>query len=69
MIGFYYLDFPFFFDETFKQLNTPAARAAPTNGATINTQTCFRASPPRNNAGAKLLAGLTDVPVRLIPIK
>ena len=42
---------------------------APTNGAKINTQTWDKAFPPRKIAGDKLLAGLTDVPVRLIPIR
>ena len=41
---------------------------APTTGATMNTQTCWRATPPMNNAGAKLRAGLTEVPVNGIPI-
>ena len=49
-------------------MNTTAANAEPTNGATINTQTCFNASPPKKIAGAKLLAGFTDVPVKGIPI-
>ena len=40
----------------------------PTKGATINTQTWVRAVPPTNIAGAKLLAGLTLVPVKGIPI-
>ena len=37
------------------------------NGATMNNHTCFNASPPIITAGAKLLAGFTDVPVRGIP--
>ena len=41
---------------------------APTIGAKINTQTWFKAWPPRNNAGAKLRAGFTEVPVNGIPI-
>ena len=53
----------------FRYLNSVAAKAPPTNGDIINTQTCLRASPPRNSAGAKLLAGFTDVPVNGIPIK
>ena len=44
------------------------AITAPTIGAKINTQTCWRACPPMNNAGAKLRAGLTEVPVNGIPI-
>ena len=44
--------------------NTNAAKAPPTNGATMNTHTYFNASPPIITAGAKLLAGLTDVPVK-----
>ena len=51
----------------FKNLNTNEAKAEPTNGATINTQTCFKAVPPKNKAGAKLLAGFTEVPVSGIP--
>lgn len=35
----------------------------------MNNQTWLKASPPIITAGAKLLAGLTDVPVNLIPIK
>ena len=46
-----------------------AASAPPISGATINTQTCLIASPIKNIAGAKLLAGFTDVPVKGIPIK
>ena len=34
----------------------------------MNTQTCSSACPPRNNAGAKLRAGFTEVPVNGIPI-
>ena len=33
----------------------------------MNTHTFERASPPTNNAGPKLLAGFTDVPVKEIP--
>lgn len=47
--------------------NKPAI-TAPTIGANMNTHTCCNACPPRNNAGAKLLAGLTDVPVKGIPM-
>ena len=47
--------------------NKPAI-TAPTIGARMNTQTCSRACPPMNNAGAKLRAGLTEVPVNGIPI-
>ena len=42
---------------------------APINGAMINSHTCDRASLPSNIAGPKLLAGLTLVPVKGIPIK
>ena len=45
-----------------------AANADPINGAIINTHTCFNASPPAITAGARLLAGFTDVPVNFIPI-
>ena len=55
----------------FKNLYANAAIAEPTNGATINTQTCLIASVfptiAITAAGAKLLAGLTDVPVKAIP--
>ena len=44
------------------------AITAPTIGAKINTHTCWRAWPPMNNAGAKLRAGFTEVPVNGIPI-
>ena len=50
-----------------KPLNKIPAMTAPTTGARMNTQTCWRACPPRNNAGAKLRAGFTDVPVNGIP--
>ena len=36
---------------------------AQTIGATINAYTCWRATLPMNKAGAKLCAGLTEVPV------
>ena len=52
---------------TLKPLYIKPAIIAPTTGANINTQTCWRACPPINNAGARLLAGLTDVPVNGIP--
>ena len=51
----------------FKPLNNKPAITAPTIGAKMNTQTCCKAWPPRNNAGAKLRAGLTEVPVNGIP--
>ena len=41
---------------------------APIIGDKMNTHTCSRACPPKNNAGAKLRAGLTDVPVNGIPM-
>ena len=46
-----------------------AAIAAPTNGAAINNHTWDKASPPRNTAGDKLRAGLTDVPVNGMPMQ
>ena len=46
---------------------TKAAKAAPTNGATMNTQTWCKGSPNNQIAGAKERAGLTEVPVNLIP--
>ena len=62
-----------YFVSLFKNLYANAAIAEPINGATINTQTWAIAlvSPTIAIivAGAKLLAGLTDVPVKLIPIK
>ena len=55
----------------FKNLKANAANTDPTNGATINTHTCFIASYfpiiAITVAGARLLAGFTDVPVKLIP--
>ena len=57
-----------YFSLVFKYLYVKAAILEPINGATINTQTCFKATPPKNKAGAKLLAGFTDVPVKGIPI-
>ena len=47
--------------------NKPAI-TAPTIGAKMNTQTCCKACPPKNNAGAKLRAGFTEVPVNGIPM-
>ena len=35
----------------------------------MNSQTCSKASPPCNKAGAKLRAGFTEVPVIPIPNK
>ena len=64
-IMIYYISF----SSLAKYFHTIAAIAAPTSGPTINTQTWDKASPPTKIAGAKLLAGLTDVPVRGIPIK
>ena len=61
--------FFFVFLVSFKYLNTNAAIPAPKSGATINSHTCESASPPWITAGAKLLAGLTEVPVNEIPIK
>ena len=40
-----------------------ADNAAPISGATINSHNCESATPPSNNAGPMLRAGLTDVPV------
>ena len=55
-------------------LKTKAAIKPPMSGATIKIQTCDKASvlPLKikdANAVAILLAGLTDVPVKLIPTK
>jgi hypothetical protein len=44
-------------------LKVYAANAHPISGATMNIQTTFIAARPSNNAGPKLLAGFTDVPV------
>lgn len=33
----------------------------------MNNQSCFKANPPINNAGAKLRAGFTDVSVKDTP--
>ena len=52
----------------FKYLYKYPATNAPTIGPTINTHTCFNATPPIITAGAKLLAGLTEVPVNGIPM-
>jgi hypothetical protein len=49
-------------------LNKHAAKAAQTNGATINTQTRPKAQ-SWNKAGPKLLAGFTDVQVSHNPSK
>ena len=43
-------------------MNSRAAKAAQTNGATMNIHTVLKAQ-SWNNAGPKLLAGFTDVPV------
>ena len=40
-----------------------AANAPPTNGPTMNTQSCANALPPSKRAGPMERAGLTDVPV------
>lgn len=48
---------------SFRVRQTIADSAAPTNGATINSQSCASAWPPSNRAGAILRAGLTEVPV------
>ena len=45
-------------------LYTRAAKTPPTSGATMNTHTLVNASPPAKIAGPKLLAGLTEVPVK-----
>ena len=42
---------------------THEERKAPMKGARINIHNCESASPPANNAGAILRAGLTEVPV------
>ena len=49
-------------------LKTIPANAAPASGATMNTHTWLRAIPPSKTAGARLLAGLTEVPVSGIPM-
>lgn len=49
-------------------LKIMAAKHAPIRGAKINTHTWAKASPPAKNAGARLLAGFTEVPVKGIPI-
>ena len=41
----------------------------PTSGATMNSQTWLRASPPTMRAGPRLRAGLTEVPVMAMPIR
>src|SRR5437764_607630 len=48
---------------------TNAASAPPTSGATMNSHTCDSALCPTMTAGARLRAGLTDVPVSGMPIK
>ena len=50
-------------------LKTTAASTAPIIGATTNNHTWLSASPPAKTAGAKLRAGLTDVPVSGIPMR
>ena len=55
-------------------MNAKAANKPPRSGPTINIQTCANASVvPLKIKAAKavaiLLAGLTDVPVKLIPTK
>ena len=65
----YILLYFFYILYLFKYLYKVAAKAPPASGANINTQTCLSASPPRNIAGARLLAGFTEVPVKGIPIK
>ena len=49
-------------------LCTRPATAAPKRGATMNTQSWLRAVPPERTAGPKERAGLTDVPVKQMPI-
>lgn len=41
----------------------PAAIAPPTNGPTMNTQSCDKALPPSKRAGPMERAGFTEVPV------
>jgi hypothetical protein len=50
-------------------LKVYAAKAHQAKGATINTQTTLSAASHSNNAGQKLLAGLTEVPVSHNPNK
>ena len=47
----------------------PAANNPPIIGANQNSHSWFKDVPPTINAGSKLLAGLTDVPVIGIPTK
>ena len=54
------------FDEV-RNLYIPAAKIPPNSGATIKTQTFVRVAPPTNNAGPKLRAGFTEVPVNEMP--
>ena len=51
-----------------RNFHTRAANTPPTSGATINTHTFAKASPPMNSAGPKLLAGFTEVPVKWMPM-
>ena len=46
-----------------RNFHTSALKAAPTKGATINSQSCSMACPPSIRAGPMLRAGFTDVPV------
>ena len=48
---------------SFNTLEVVVAKAAPTRGASMKTHTCSKALPPNSNAGARLRAGLTEVPV------
>ena len=62
------------FSSLCKKAKSKAATTAPNNGPTIKIQTCVKAvaSPVKikfPKAVARLLAGLTDVPVRGIPTK
>ena len=49
--------------------HTRAARSAPMIGATMKSQSWDNASPPTMRAGPRLRAGLTDVPVIMIPTR
>lgn len=46
-----------------RNFHTRALKAAPTNGATMKSQSCSIACPPSIKAGPMLRAGFTEVPV------
>jgi hypothetical protein len=47
----------------------PAARMAPTRGASRNTQSCDSTEPPATIAGPKLRAGFTEAPSNEMPTR